>query len=169
MKIARKNRTSSSDFFRIRGIHIFALIFTAIFVLHAPLLRLPYFWDEAGYYIPTAYDFFTQGSLIPTSVPSNAHPPFLPAYLAFWWKLSAFKPAVTRTAMLLVAALGLAAVFKLSQMITNARVATAVTACTPHSIRRLTFRFRNYSNGRISSTRKRVTTPIGRRQPVTVR
>jgi len=130
LKLARKNRTSSSDFFRIRGIHIFALLFTAIFVLHAPLLRLPYFWDEAGYYIPTAYDFFTQGSLIPTSVPSNAHPPFLPAYLAFWWKLSAFKPAVTRTAMLLVAALGLAAVFKLSQMITNARVATAVTACT---------------------------------------
>ena len=30
-----------------------------------PLLRLPYYWDEAGYYIPAAWDFFRTGSLIP--------------------------------------------------------------------------------------------------------
>ena len=130
MRPARQNLTASSDFPRLRGIHIFAVIFTAIFLLHSPLLRLPYFWDEAGYYIPAAYDFFTRGSLIPQSVPSNAHPPLLAIYLAFWWKLSAFKPAVTRTAMLLLATLGLAAVFKLSLVLTNARVALAVTICT---------------------------------------
>ena len=129
MRPARQNLAASS-LPRLRGIHVFALIFTAIFLLHSPLLRLPYFWDEAGYYIPAAYDFFTHGSLIPQSVPSNAHPPLPAIYLAVWWKLSAFKPAVTRTAMLLLAALGLAAVFELSRMLTNARVALAVTICT---------------------------------------
>lgn len=130
MRSARKNAIASSEHFRLRGIHIFALIFTAILLLHGPLLRLPYFWDEAGYYIPAAYDFFTHGSLIPLSVPSNAHPPLPAIYLAFWWKLSAFKPSVTRIAMLLVAALALTAVFKLSQMLANTRVALAVLACT---------------------------------------
>jgi hypothetical protein len=31
---------------------IFPLIFIAIFLLHAPLLRLPFFWDEAGFTFP---------------------------------------------------------------------------------------------------------------------
>ena len=35
---------------------VFAAIFAVIFLLHAPLLRLPYFWDEAGYYVPAAHD-----------------------------------------------------------------------------------------------------------------
>jgi len=130
LRSARENAIASSEPFRLRVIHIFALIFTAIFLLHGPLLRLPYFWDEAGYYIPAAYDFFTHGSLIPQSVPSNAHPPLPAIYLAFWWKLSAFKPSVTRIAMLLLAALALTAVFKLSQLLTNTRVAVAVLACT---------------------------------------
>lgn len=104
---------------------IFSLIFTAIFLLHAPLLRLPYFWDEAGYYIPAAHDFLTQHSLIPRSIPSNGHPPLPAIYLAFWWKLSAFKPAVTRIAMLLVAAFGLTAVFRLGQILTTASLALA--------------------------------------------
>src|ERR1700730_12822401 len=30
---------------------LFALFFAGLMLLHAPLLRLPYFWDEAGYYI----------------------------------------------------------------------------------------------------------------------
>ena len=129
MRPIRKNATTPSDLPRLRDIHIFALIFTAIFLLHAPLLRLPYFWDEAGYYIPSAYEFLTHATIIPRSIPSNAHPPLLAIYLAFWWKLSAFKPAVTRTAMLLLAALSLTAVFKISCKLTNARVAVAVTAC----------------------------------------
>src|SRR6184192_2386153 len=113
----------------VSGLQVFALIFTAIFLLHAPLLRLPYFWDEAGYYIPSAYEFFTHGSIVPRSIPSNAHPPLLAIYLASWWKLSAFKPAVTRTAMLLLSALALTAVFKLSRRLANARVAAVVTVC----------------------------------------
>ena len=35
---------------------IFALLFTGLFIVHAPLLRLPYFWAEAGYFIPAARD-----------------------------------------------------------------------------------------------------------------
>ena len=49
----------------------FALIFTALFLSHAPLLRLPYFWDEAGYFIPAARDLMLTGSLIPHSTPST--------------------------------------------------------------------------------------------------
>ena len=58
-----------------RGLFIFALLFTALFILHAPLLRLPYFWDEAGYYVPAARDLLLHGSLIPRSTASAAHPP----------------------------------------------------------------------------------------------
>ena len=126
----RKKKVPDSFIPELKGIHIFALIFTAIFLLHAPSLRLPYFWDEAGYYIPAAHDFFQHGNLIPRSVPSNAHPPLPAVYLALWWKLSAFKPAVTRIAMLLVASFALTAVFYLSRVLTNARVATATTICT---------------------------------------
>ena len=127
-----KRRAAKPDVFipQLRGIQIFAIIFTAVFLLHVGLLRLPYFWDEAGYYIPAVYDFFQHGSLIPQSVPSNAHPPLLSIYLALWWKLSGLKPAVTRTAMLLVAAFGLTAVFQLSRMLTNMRVAAATAIAT---------------------------------------
>ncbi|HEU5234421.1 MAG TPA: glycosyltransferase [Terriglobales bacterium] len=115
---------------QIGNLQWFALIFCAIFLLHAPLLRLPYFWDEAGYYIPAAYEFFTSGHLIPHSVPSNAHPPLPAIYLALWWKLSAFKPAVTRTAMLLVAAFALLAVYSLARLLSSNAVAFAVLLCT---------------------------------------
>ena len=115
---------------RMGNLQLFALIFCAIFLLHAPLLRLPYFWDEAGYYIPAAYEFFTSGHLIPQSVPSNAHPPLPAMYLALWWKLSAFKPAVTRTAMLLVAASALLAVYRLARLLSSNAVAFAVVLCT---------------------------------------
>src|ERR1700744_2576226 len=78
-------------------------IFLALLITHASLLRLPYFWDEAGYFIPAARDLLLTGSLIPHSTPSNAHPPLVMAYLALWWKVAGFTPLVTRAAMLLVA------------------------------------------------------------------
>src|SRR5262249_48967095 len=120
----------SSPLPSIGGLQVFALIFTAIFLLHAPLLRLPYFWDEAGYYIPAAYDFFQHGELIPHSTVANPHPPLPGIYLALWWKLSAFKPAVTRIAVLLLAALALAAVYRLARFLTNVPVAVATVLCT---------------------------------------
>lgn len=130
LKPAIKPATAANPWPQLRNVHIFALIFCAIFLLHLPLLRLPYFWDEAGYYIPAAYDVLIHGDLVPRSIPSNAHPPLPAIYLAAWWKLSAFKPAVTRTAMLLLAALALTAVFRLSRMLTNSTVALAAVVCT---------------------------------------
>ena len=77
-----------------------AAAFVLIFLLHLPLLRLPYFWDEAGYYIPAARDLLS-GSPIPYSTPSNAHPPLVMAWLALGWKIFGQGQLVTRCAMLL--------------------------------------------------------------------
>jgi hypothetical protein len=101
-------------------------ILVAVVAAHAALLRLPYYWDEAGYYIPAAYDFFRTGSLIPYSTISNAHPPLPSLYLAVWWKVFHFAPLVTRTAMCVVAAVALAAVWRLALITTGkAQVAAA--------------------------------------------
>jgi 4-amino-4-deoxy-L-arabinose transferase-like glycosyltransferase len=109
---------------------IFALMFAAVFTLHLPLLQLPYFWDEAGYYVPAARDLLLTGSLIPHSTVSNAHPPLVMAYLALCWKLAGYSPAVTRTAMLLVAAFSLLGLFRLARRVANTEVAVASTVCT---------------------------------------
>ncbi len=93
---------------------VFPVIFVALYLSHFTLLRLPYYWDEAGYYIPAAWDFFRTGSLIPTSTLTNAHPPLPSIYLALCWKASGFHPEVTREAVLLVATLGLLAVWRLA-------------------------------------------------------
>ncbi len=93
---------------------IFPVIFVALYVSHFTLLRVPYYWDEAGYYIPAAWDFFRTGSLIPVTTLTNAHPPLPSIYLALWWKASGFFPEVTREAVLMVAALGLLAVWRLA-------------------------------------------------------
>ena len=81
---------------------------------HATLLRLPYYWDEAGYYIPAAFDFFRTGTLIPFSTLTNAHPPGLSLYLAAAWKVFGFSPLTTRVSMCLAAAMGLLAVWRLA-------------------------------------------------------
>jgi 4-amino-4-deoxy-L-arabinose transferase-like glycosyltransferase len=93
---------------------IFPVIFAALYVSHFTLLRVPYYWDEAGYYIPAAWDFFRTGSLIPITTLTNAHPPLPSIYLALWWKISGFYPEVTREAVLMVASLGLLAVWRLA-------------------------------------------------------
>jgi hypothetical protein len=93
---------------------IFPVIFAALYLSHFTLLTLPYYWDEAGYYIPAALDFFHSGSLIPLTTPTNAHPPLPSIYLALWWKASGFLPEVTREAVLIVAAFGLTAVWRLA-------------------------------------------------------
>src|SRR5271170_5282208 len=67
---------------------LFALFFAGLMLLHAPLLRLPYFWDEAGYYVPGARDLFLTGTFIPQSTLSNAHPPLVMAWLALAWRVA---------------------------------------------------------------------------------
>ena len=107
---------------------LFAAIFVVIMLLHAPLLRLPYFWDEAGYYIPAARDLYLTGALIPHSTPSNAHPPLVMAWLALAWRIVGYSPLVTRTAMLLVAAFSLLGLFRLARFAANLQVAWSTTA-----------------------------------------
>lgn len=105
---------------------IFPLIFICVYLTHVTLLRLPYYWDEAGYYIPAAYDFLRTGSLIPFSTLSNAHPPVPSLYLALWWKASGFIPLVTRVAMCIVTSLALLGVYQLTLQVTR-RIALAAT------------------------------------------
>jgi len=115
---------------KLDSVLLWAVIFLVVWTLHFPLLRLPYFWDEAGYYVPAARDLLLTGSLIPHSTISNAHPPLVMGYLALWWKALGFTPLVTRTAMLAVAAFGLLGIFRLARQIANIEVATASVVCT---------------------------------------
>src|SRR5579864_6535342 len=78
---------------------VLAAIFAVVFLLHVPLLQLPYFWDEAGYYVAAARDLLLTGSLIPHTTVSNAHPPLVMAWIALWWKVVGYAPLVTRSAM----------------------------------------------------------------------
>jgi hypothetical protein len=93
---------------------IFPVIFAVLYASHWSLLRLPYYWDEAGYYIPAAWDFFRTGALIPITTVSNAHPPLPSVYLTLWWLVCGFHPEVTREAVLIVASLGLLAVWRMA-------------------------------------------------------
>jgi len=106
---------------------LFALFFAGLMLLHAPLLRLPYFWDEAGYYVPAARDLFLTGTLIPQSTPSNAHPPLVMAWLALAWRVAGYSTLVTRTAMLALSAFSLVGLFRLSRSAANLPVAWATT------------------------------------------
>lgn len=85
-------------------------------LLHLPLLSVPYYWDEAGYYVPAARDFYLSGSLIPYSTVSNPHPPLLSVYLAGAWRLFGFSPVVTRLAMAAIAGAAVYAVLLLAML-----------------------------------------------------
>jgi 4-amino-4-deoxy-L-arabinose transferase-like glycosyltransferase len=94
------------------------------------LLRLPYFWDEGGYYIPAAWDFFRTGSLIPITTMRNAHPPLPSILLAGWWKLFGFNILATRLCVCLVAAVALLGVFRLARAHVGRAAAFTTAALT---------------------------------------
>ena len=113
---------------------LFPLLFAAVLLAHYTLLRLPYYWDEGGYYIPAALDFFRTGTLIPQSTITNAHPPLPSLLLAAEWHLTGFHILATRSFVCLVAATSLLAVYRLSRALIGQRAAAAVTlltACYP--------------------------------------
>jgi 4-amino-4-deoxy-L-arabinose transferase-like glycosyltransferase len=109
---------------------LFPLFFAAVYLSHITLLRLPYFWDEAGYYIPAAWDFLRTGSLIPQTTLSNAHPPLPSILLAAWWHLSGFVVSGTRTLVVMVTATALVAVFHLARSLRNIPAAAATVVLT---------------------------------------
>ena len=115
---------------RGRAALLLAAVFAVLVLTHVSVLRLPYFWDEAGYFVPAARDLLLNGSLIPHSTLPNSHPPLVMAYLALCWKLAGFSPLTTRLAMLLVAAFAVLGTFRLAEQVANREVAIAATVCT---------------------------------------
>ncbi|HLM58428.1 MAG TPA: glycosyltransferase family 39 protein, partial [Pyrinomonadaceae bacterium] len=109
---------------------LLAALFALLLLTHLTLLGLPYYWDEAGYFIPAARDIYRDASFIPHSTLSNAHPPLVMAYLALAWKLFGFHIEVARGAMLFVSALALTGVFRLAERVSNARVGIATVILT---------------------------------------
>jgi Dolichyl-phosphate-mannose-protein mannosyltransferase len=122
---SQTNRLGEFSFRRI-----FPLIFVTIFLLHAPLLRLPFFWDEAGFYVPAAYDLAHSHTLVARTTLDTGHPPLSAAYLALWFTISGWKPAVARVAMLLLAAFALTNIFMLARRLVGTGVAVATTIAT---------------------------------------
>lgn len=109
---------------------LYPLFFVAVYLAHFKLLRLPWFWDEAGYYIPAALDFFRTGKLIPTSTLTNAHPPLPSILLAGWWHLTGYVISGTRTFIVMIAAAALLAVFRLARELSGTPAAIAVALLT---------------------------------------
>src|SRR6185503_2931354 len=121
---ARNSSLQPSRWVRAAGLWL--VFFLLLIAAHARMLRLPYFWDEAGYYIPAARDLLG-GSLIPHSTPSNAHPPLVMAWLALMWKIFEQSIPVTRCSMLALAAFSLTGFFRLAKTASNATVAILAT------------------------------------------
>src|SRR5664279_3917242 len=109
---------------------LYPVFFAAVYLSHLTLLRLPYFWDEGGYYIPAAWDFFRTGTLIPVTTVTNAHPPLPSILLAGWWRLSGFVPSGTRTFICMIATAALLAVFRLTHNLLGTAAAIATTLLT---------------------------------------
>lgn len=74
-----------------------------VFLVHAPLFGLPYFWDELGQFVPAALDILRDGAWIPHSTVPNSHPPGVMAYLALGWRIFGYSIQATRVEMLLLA------------------------------------------------------------------
>src|SRR5277367_2571973 len=83
----------------------FGLIGLFLILAHGPILQLPFYWDEAGQFIPASLDLFRAGAWIPVSTAPNVHPPGVMAYLAVVWSLFGYSILVTRIAMLTIAAM----------------------------------------------------------------
>ena len=106
------------------------IFFAAILLSHWTLLRLPYFWDEGGYYVPAALDFFKTGTLIPYSTATNAHPPLPMILMAGWWKLFGYRIIATRILVCFVAAVALLGIYRLARSLLGSRAAFATTLLT---------------------------------------
>ena len=109
---------------------LYPLLFVAVYLSHLRLLRLPYFWDEAGYYIPAAWDFFRTGDLIPQTTITNAHPPLPSILLAAWWHLSGYVVSGTRTLVCMITAAALLGIYRLAKNLTTPAVAAVTVLLT---------------------------------------
>jgi 4-amino-4-deoxy-L-arabinose transferase-like glycosyltransferase len=110
---------------RTRRFHVEAYLWfggfflIALFLTHWAYLDLPYFWDEAGQFIPAAFDLYRDGRLVPVSATPNVHPPGVMAWISLAWWILLPSIEVTRGAMLVAAALSLLAAFLLMVELTG--------------------------------------------------
>ena len=107
---------------------LFLLFFTAVALGHLTLLRLPYFWDEGGYYVPAALDFYHRWTLIPEF--TNAHPPLPNVALGLLWHLTGFHIVATRLCAAAFAAAGITAVFRLGERLLSPAAGLALALLT---------------------------------------
>ena len=107
---------------------LYPLIFAAVCLSHWTLLRLPYYWDEGGYYIPAALDFYRSGTLIPHF--TNAHPPLPNVLLGTLWHIVGYHILATRIFVTAIAAAALLAVYSLTRKLLGTPAAIATTLLT---------------------------------------
>ncbi|HML18803.1 MAG TPA: glycosyltransferase family 39 protein [Bryobacteraceae bacterium] len=84
----------------------FGAFLTLLIAIHAPYLKLPYFWDELGQFVPASLDILQLGRWIPKTTLPNVHPPAVMAYAALVWRIFGYSIPAARIAMLVIAALG---------------------------------------------------------------
>ena len=106
----------------------YGLFFAVLALAHATLLQLPYFWDEGGYYVPAALDFYHRWTLIPEF--TNAHPPLPNVVMGLLWHVFGVHIFVTRLIACAFAAAALLAVFELGRHLLDAGGAIALTTLT---------------------------------------
>jgi hypothetical protein len=121
-------RVSSTRLSALPSPVLFALLFAGVALSHLTLLRLPYFWDEGGYYIPAALDFYSTGQLVPHY--TNAHTPLPNILLGSLWHIVGVHILATRLLVSAFAAAGLSAVFRLTQRLLDPTSAVTVTLLT---------------------------------------
>ncbi len=109
--------------FSFKALLAFFATFAVLILLHWPLLRLPYFWDEAGYYIPAALDFSRAWLLIPKTTLPEGHPPLVMIYLGLVWRICVYSVWVTRSAMTLIAAATLTSLYALARRVASREIA----------------------------------------------
>src|SRR5208282_4299768 len=109
--------------FLFKALLVFFTTFVALLLLHAPLLRLPYFWDETGYYIPAAMDFYRSWLLIPQTTLPEGHSPLVMIYLGLAWRLFGYSAWTARIAMTLIATATVASLYVLARRIANREIA----------------------------------------------
>ena len=109
--------------FFLKALLAFLTTFIALLLLHVPLLRLPYFWDEAGYYIPAALDFYRAWLLIPKTTLPVGHPPLVTVYLGLVWRLFGYSVWAARAAMTLIAAATITSLYALGRRVASREIA----------------------------------------------
>jgi hypothetical protein len=94
--------------------------FALLLLTHYPLLRLPFYWDELGQFVPAALDIYHRLAWVPYTTVPNVHPPGVMAYLAGVWSLFGYSVMGTRVAMLGFGAAALVAQWKLTRRLSDA-------------------------------------------------